>query len=55
MNQTNDEFLYSFTLPYGIEKQFSFGKTVPLPGLGLSVTSDEVEMEVVVVRDKRAD
>ena len=54
VNQTKDKLLYSFTLPGDVEKQFSFGKTVPLPGLGLSVTSDEAEMEAMVVRDKHA-
>lgn len=52
VSETKNEFLYSFTLPDNIWKRFSFDKTVPLPGLGVSVVSDEVEMEVVLVRDK---
>lgn len=55
VNQTKDTLLYSFTLPNDVEKQFSFDKTVLLPGLGLSVTSDETDMESLVVRDKRAE
>lgn len=54
VNQIKDKLLYSFTLPGDICKRFSFEKTVPLPGLGLSVRSGEVEMEVILVRDKRA-
>lgn len=54
VNRTGNKLLYCFTLPRDVWKQFSFTKTVPLPGLGLSVTWDEVEMEVLLVRDKRA-
>jgi hypothetical protein len=53
VNQTGDENLYSFSLPDGFEKQFSFDKEVPLPGLGISVTSGKVEMDVILVRDKQ--
>ncbi|MHB1038449.1 MAG: hypothetical protein ACYC35_28870 [Pirellulales bacterium] len=53
VNQTKDKLLYSFTLPGDVEKQFSFDKTLPLPGLGLSVTPREAEMELLLVRDKQ--
>ena len=33
---------------------FDLGKTIPLPGLGLSVVSAEPEIDVTIVRDKRA-
>ena len=52
VSQIKDGFRYSFTLPDDIQKRFSFGKTVPLPGLGVSVTSAETEMEVILVRDR---
>lgn len=55
VSQIKDKLLYSFTLRDDVRKRFSFGKTVPLPGLGLSVTSDEAEMEAIVVWDKRAE
>lgn len=55
VNQTNDTRLYSFTLPWNIWKQFDFDKAVPLPGLGLSVKSEEIDLDAVVVRDKRVE
>lgn len=52
VNQCDDNGLYSFSLPIGIARQFSFERPVPLPGLGLSVSSGEVEMEVLLIREK---
>jgi hypothetical protein len=52
VNQTNDYALYSFTLPDDISRRFSFDEVLPLPGLGVSVTSDQVEIDAIVVRDK---
>jgi hypothetical protein len=55
VSQTRDKLPYCFTLPRDIWMQFSFHRTVPLPGLGLSVKSGEAEVEAILVRDKRAD
>ena len=52
VNQTGDGSLYCFKLPYNIWRQCFGNETVVLPGLGLSVTREEVEMEMIVVRDK---
>jgi hypothetical protein len=58
VNQSGDHRRYSFTLPPRFLTASTFtdlrpNQMLPLPGLGLSVTSDETETEVIVVRDKR--
>ncbi len=55
VSRSGDNLLYSFTLPDNIWRQFPVNVITRLPGLGLSVTRGEAEMEVIVVRDKRRD
>jgi hypothetical protein len=53
VNKANGEDRYSFFLPDDFWKRFRYDKTVVVPGLGISVASEELEIDALVVRPKK--
>ena len=53
VNRSADKGRYSFSLPQGTYKNIMFTEPYSLPGLGLSVEYRQVEIDVIVVRERK--